>query len=158
MIETVKMAGSTYAQLPHKFEAGTPPIAQAVGLGAAVDYLTGLGMPAVAAHEQRITAYALERMQEVPGLRVVGPPTPVERGGAISFVLEGARGPVHSHDVGQVLDAQGVAVRVGNHCARPVCDRFGVPATTRASFYVYTGEADVDALVEGLGKVREWFG
>ena len=157
MIETVKMAGSTYAQLPHKFEAGTPPIAQAVGLGAAVDYLTGLGMPAVAAHEQRITAYALARMQEVAGLRVVGPATPVDRGGAVSFVLEGARGPIHSHDVGQVLDAQGVAVRVGNHCARPVCDRFGVPATTRASFYLYTSEADIDALVSGLAKVREWF-
>ncbi|RKS84188.1 cysteine desulfurase/selenocysteine lyase [Motilibacter peucedani] len=157
MIETVKMAGSTYAALPHKFEAGTPPIAQAVGLGAAVDYLSGLGMDAVAAHEQRITAYALERLAEVPGLRVVGPGTMLERGGAVSFVMEGAGGPIHSHDVGQVLDAQGVAVRVGNHCARPVCDRFGVPATSRASFYAYSTTADVDALVDGLGVVRKWF-
>ncbi|RZS82790.1 cysteine desulfurase [Motilibacter rhizosphaerae] len=157
MIETVKMAGSTYAQLPHKFEAGTPPIAQAVGLGAAVDYLTGLGMASVAAHEQRITAYALDRLSQVAGLSIIGPASPVERGGAVSFVLEGAHGPVHSHDIGQVLDAEGVAVRVGNHCARPVCDRFGVPSTARASFYVYTTEGDVDALVDGLAVVRRWF-
>ncbi|WP_331272130.1 cysteine desulfurase [Motilibacter aurantiacus] len=158
MISVVTMAGSTYAALPHKFEAGTPPIAQAVGLGAAVDYLTELGMAAVAAHEQALTAYALERLQEVEGLRVIGPWSPVDRGGAVSFVLDTARGPVHSHDVGQVLDAQGVAVRVGNHCARPVCDRFGVPATTRASFYVYSTTDEVDALVTGLAKVKEWFG
>nr|WP_269204430.1 cysteine desulfurase [Motilibacter deserti] len=158
MISVVTMAGSTYAALPHKFEAGTPPIAEAVGLGAAVDYLTGLGMERVAAHEQALTAYALERLSEVDGLRVIGPATPVDRGGAVSFVLDTARGPVHSHDVGQVLDAQGVAVRVGNHCARPVCDRFGVPATTRASFYVYSTTDEVDALVAGLAKVKEWFG
>lgn len=158
MIETVKMAGSTYAELPHRFEAGTPPIAQAVGLGAAIDYLSALGMEAVAAHEHHITAYALDRMSEVPGLRIVGPATAEARGGAVSFVLEGSRGAIHSHDVGQVLDSLGVAVRVGNHCARPVCDRYGVPATARASFYVYSTTADVDALVEGLGTVRAWFG
>jgi cysteine desulfurase/selenocysteine lyase len=154
MIETVRMAGSTYAQPPHKFEAGTPPIAQAVGLGAAVDYLTGLGMPAVAAHERAITAYALERLQEVEGLTVIGPATPEDRGGAISFTL----GDVHPHDVGQVLDELGVAVRVGHHCARPVCDRFGVAATTRASFYVYSMRAEVDALVDGLEQVKRFFG
>jgi cysteine desulfurase/selenocysteine lyase len=158
MIETVKMAGSTYAVLPHKYEAGTPPIAQAVGLGAAVDYLSGLGMDAVAAHEQAITAYALDRLQQVEGLRVIGPAEAVERGGAVSFVLDGAYGPVHSHDVGQVLDSLGIAVRVGHHCARPVCDRFAVPATTRASFYVYTSPAEVDALVDGLAQVKRYFG
>ena len=158
MISVVKMAGSTYAQVPHKYEAGTPPIAQAVGLGAAVDYLQALGMEAVAAHERAVTAYALERMREVPGLRVIGPADTTDRGGAVSFVLEGPRGPIHSHDVGQVLDSLGIAVRVGNHCARPVCDRFGVPATTRASFYVYSTMAEVDALVDGLGAVKRYFG
>ena len=134
MIEVVTMAASTYAELPHKFEAGTPPIAQAVGLGAAVDYLSALGMDAVHAHEQPITAYALERLQQVEGLRVIGPATPEARGAAISFAL----GDIHPHDVGQVLDELGIAVRVGHHCARPVCLRYGVPATTRASFYLYS--------------------
>jgi cysteine desulfurase/selenocysteine lyase len=158
MISVVKMAGSTYAELPHKYEAGTPPIAQAVGLGAAVDYLNALGMDAVAEHERAVTAYALERMQQVPGLRVVGPTDMVDRGGAVSFVVEGAYGAIHSHDVGQVLDSLGIAVRVGNHCARPVCDRFGVPATARASFYVYSTTAEVDALVDGLAHVTRYFG
>ena len=154
MIDTVTMEVSTYAQLPHKFEAGTPPIAEAVGLGAAVDYLTALGMPAVAAHEQTITSYALQRLADIEGLRIIGPSQPVDRGGAISFVLDG----IHPHDVGQVLDQQGVAVRVGHHCARPVCLRFGIPATTRASFYVYSSTADVDALVSGLEHVSSFFG
>jgi cysteine desulfurase/selenocysteine lyase len=152
------MAGSTYAEIPHKYEAGTPPIAQAIGLGAAVDYLSAIGRDAVAAHERTITAYALERLQEVPGLRVIGPRDATDRGGAVSFVLEGGYGPIHSHDVGQVLDGMGIAVRVGNHCARPVCDRFGVPATTRASFYVYTTPAEVDVLIDGLAEVRRIFG
>ena len=154
MIEAVSMTASTYAAVPHKFEAGTPPIAQAVGLGAAVDYLSALGMAAVAEHEHAITAYALERMQQVEGLRVVGPPTAESRGAAISFTL----GDLHPHDVGQVLDELGIAVRVGQHCARPVCLRYGVPATTRASFYVYSTPADVDALVAGLEHVRRFFG
>ena len=158
MIELVKMAGSTYAEIPHKYEAGTPPIAQAIGLGAAVDYLSAIGMDSIAAHERAITTYALERLQELPGLRVIGPRDAEERGGAVSFVLEGAYGPIHSHDVGQVLDELGIAVRVGHHCARPVCDRFGVPATTRASFYLYTTPAEVDTLVDGLGEVRRIFG
>jgi cysteine desulfurase / selenocysteine lyase len=154
MIETVTMASSTFAGLPHKYEAGTPPIAQAVGLGAAVDYLTGLGMDAVHAHERHITAYALDRLQQVDGLRIIGPPTPEARGAAISFAL----GDLHPHDVGQVLDERGIAVRVGHHCARPVCLRYAVPATTRASFYLYSTTAEVDALVEGLEHVKRFFG
>ena len=153
MIETVRMEGSTYAPPPHKFEAGTPPIAQAIGLGAAVDYLSGLGMAEVAGHEQEITRYALERLRAVPQLTIIGPDVPVDRGGAISFSL----GDLHPHDVGQVLDEFGVAVRVGHHCARPACTRFGVPATTRASFYVYTSRDEVDALAEGLERVRTFF-
>ena len=154
MIEMVTMAGSTYADLPHKFEAGTPPIAQAVGLGAAVDYLSALGMEAVHAHEQHVTAYALQRLQEVEGLRIIGPATTELRGGAVSFAL----GDLHPHDVGQVLDEQGIAVRVGHHCARPVCLRYAVPATTRASFYLYSTTAEVDALVAGLEHVKRFFG
>jgi cysteine desulfurase/selenocysteine lyase len=154
MIEVVRMEGSTYAPPPHRFEAGTPPIVQAVGLGAAIDYLSAIGMDAVAAHEQAITAYALERMQTVPGLRVVGPATPVDRGGAISFVL----GDLHPHDIGQVLDSHGIAVRGGHHCARPAHARFGLVATTRASFYLYTTPAEIDALVEGLQAVTDYFG
>ena len=154
MIDAVTMASSTYAELPHKFEAGTPPIAQAVGLGAAVDYLSALGMDAVHAHEQQITAYALEQLQQVEGLRVIGPATPDARGAAISFAL----GDLHPHDVGQVLDELGIAVRVGHHCARPVCLRYAVPATTRASFYLYSTTAEVDALVNGLEHVKNFFG
>ncbi len=153
MIETVDMAGSTYAPPPHRFEAGTPPIAQAVGLGAAVDYLSAIGMGAVAAHEKAITGYALERIADLDGVRVIGPSTAVDRGGAVSLVVEG----VHPHDVSQVLDSLGIAVRAGHHCARPVCQRFGVPATTRASFYLYTTTAEVDALVSGLERVRRYF-
>jgi cysteine desulfurase/selenocysteine lyase len=154
MIETVKMTGSTYGPLPYKFEAGTMPIAQAVGLGAAVDYLTGIGMTAIAEHERMITGYALARLAEVDGLRVVGPGTVTDRGGAVSFTVAG----IHPHDVAQVLDEQGVAVRAGHHCARPVCDRFGIPATTRASFYLYTTRDEVDALIRGLDEVKRLFG
>ncbi|MEK2491767.1 cysteine desulfurase [Kitasatospora purpeofusca] len=154
MIETVTMGSSTYAPAPHKFEAGTPPIAQAVGLGAAVDYLTGIGMERIAAHEHAITEYAIERLLEVPDLRIIGPRTAVDRGAAISFTL----GDIHPHDVGQVLDEQGIAVRVGHHCARPVCLRYGIPATTRASFYLYSTPGEVDALVDGLHHVRNFFG
>ncbi|MFC5907260.1 cysteine desulfurase [Streptacidiphilus monticola] len=154
MIETVTMQSSTYAPAPHKFEAGTPPIAQAVGLGAAIDYLSAVGMDNIAAHEHAITAYALEQLQQVPDLRIIGPTTAEDRGAAISFTL----GDIHPHDVGQVLDEQGIAVRVGHHCARPVCLRYGIPATTRASFYLYSTEAEVDALVAGLHHVRAFFG
>ncbi|MEY9845000.1 cysteine desulfurase [Streptacidiphilus sp. MAP5-3] len=154
MIETVSMQSSTYAPAPHKFEAGTPPIAQAVGLGAAIEYLNGIGMDAIAAHEHTITEYAVNRLQEVPDLRIIGPATAEGRSGAISFTL----GDIHPHDVGQVLDEQGIAVRVGHHCARPVCLRYGIPATTRASFYLYSTEAEVDALIDGLHHVRAFFG
>jgi cysteine desulfurase/selenocysteine lyase len=135
MIETVRMEGSTYAAPPHKYEAGTPPIAEAVGLGAAVDYLSAVGMDAVAAHEQEITAYALARLCDVPGVRILGPTEAVDRGGAISFELA----DLHPHDVGQVLDS------------------FGVVASSRASFYLYTTTAEVDALAEGLDYAKHFF-
>ena len=153
MIETVTMAGSTFAGPPARFEAGTPPIAEAVGLGAAVDYLTSVGMEAVAWHEKELTTYALEALPTVPGLRIFGPLVPVGRGGTISFDLDG----IHPHDVGQVLDAEGVQVRVGHHCARPTCARFGVAAMTRMSLYLYNTTEEIDALVRALGKVRGVF-
>ena len=153
MIETVTMERSTYAAPPSRFEAGTPPIAQAVGLGAAVDYLSALGMHNVAEHEREITAYALSSLQEVGGLTVVGPKEAVERGGAISFTLDG----VHPHDVSQLLDSQGVAVRAGHHCAKPAHLRFGVQSTTRASFYLYTMPEEIDALVEALDYTKKFF-
>ncbi|MBG6064253.1 cysteine desulfurase [Micromonospora ureilytica] len=153
MIETVTMARSTFAAPPARFEAGTPPIAEAVALGAAVDYLTGIGMPAIQWHEKELTAYALDALGSVPDLRIFGPTVPVGRGGTISFAL----GDVHPHDVGQVLDSLGVQVRVGHHCAKPVCSRFGVPAMTRASFYLYTTTEEIDALVAGLEQVRKVF-
>ncbi|NUT46252.1 MAG: cysteine desulfurase [Saccharothrix sp.] len=154
MIETVTMSASTYAPSPHKFEAGTPPVAQAVGLGAAIDYLTAIGMENVAAHEHALTAYAVEALASVPELEIIGPANAESRGAAISFKF----GDLHPHDVGQVLDEQGIAVRVGHHCARPVCLRYGVPATTRASFYLYSTPGEVDALVAGLEHVRRFFG
>jgi cysteine desulfurase/selenocysteine lyase len=153
MIDEVTMAGSTWAVPPHKYEAGTPPIAEAVGIGAAVDYLTDLGMDNVRDHEHRLTEYALDALSQVDGLRIIGPPTAVDRGGAISFALEG----IHPHDVGQLLDERGVAVRVGHHCARPACLRYGVPATTRASVHVYSTTDDLDRLVEGLEHVKRYF-
>ncbi|MFF0247469.1 cysteine desulfurase [Streptosporangium sandarakinum] len=154
MIEAVWMDRSTYAPAPHKFEAGTPPIVEAVGLGAAVDYLSEIGLDAVARHERELTAYALEALADVAGLKVVGPRDLDMRGGTVSFTLEG----IHPHDVGQILDDDfGVAVRVGHHCARPLHLRFGIPATTRASFYLYTVPAEIDALVRGLHHVRKVF-
>ena len=154
MIETVAMERSTYAPPPARFEAGTPPIAQAVGLGAAVDYLSAVGMDAVAAHEQEITAYALKRLAEVPGIRVLGPTEAVDRGGAVSFVVDG----VHPHDVSQVLDSRGIAVRAGHHCAKPAHARFGAQSSVRASVYLYTLEEEIDALVDGLEHTRSYFG
>ncbi len=153
MIETVTMERSTFAAPPSRFEAGTPPIAQAVGLAAAADYLTGIGMAAVADHEHHITGYALDQLSGVDGLRVLGPTDPVDRGGAISFELAG----IHPHDVAQVLDSRGVAVRAGHHCAKPAHQRFGVQSTTRASFYLYTTEQEIDALVEALDRARRYF-
>jgi cysteine desulfurase / selenocysteine lyase len=154
MIETVRMERSTFAPPPAKFEAGTPPIVEAVGLGAAVDYLSAIGMEAIAWHEKELTTYALDALRTVPDLRIFGPPTPVGRGGTISFGLAG----IHPHDVGQILDAEGVQVRVGHHCAHPTCLRFGVPATTRMSLYLYNTTEEIDALVAALAKVRGVFG
>ena len=154
MIETVTMSATTYAAPPARFEAGTPPIAEAIGLGAAVDYLSGLGMDEIHRHEQEITAYALKTLADVPDVRIFGPSTPEGRGGTLSFAVGG----VHPHDVGQVLDALGVEVRVGHHCAKPTCARFGVPAMTRASFYLYTTTEEIDALARGLDHVRRVFG
>jgi cysteine desulfurase/selenocysteine lyase len=153
MIETVRMERSTYAGIPHKFEAGTPPIVEAVGLGAALDYLSHLGMDAVHAHERAITAYALKGLQTVRGLTVLGPIDATERGGAIAFELEG----VHPHDIAQVLDSRGVAVRAGHHCAKPAHARFGVQSSTRMSSYIYTKPAEIDALVDGLEYTRSYF-
>lgn len=153
MIATVAMERSTYADLPHKFEAGTPPIVEAVGLGAAVDYLGDLGMGAVLAHERAITAYALEGLATVPGLTVLGPTEAEQRGGAVSFELDG----VHPHDIAQVLDSRGVAVRAGHHCAKPAHARFGVQSSTRMSSYLYTTPAEIDALVEALNYARSYF-
>jgi len=153
MIETVDLTGTTYAAPPHRFEAGTPMIAEAVGLGAAVDYLSAIGMDAVAEHEHALVEYALPRLAAIDGVRIIGPGTPVERGATIAFTLKG----VHPHDVAQLLDEQGIAVRAGHHCARPVCVRYGVPATTRASFGIYTTFDEIDALVRGVENVKEVF-
>jgi cysteine desulfurase / selenocysteine lyase len=153
MIETVCMERSTYAPIPHKFEAGTPPIVEAVGLGAAVDYLSHVGLDAIHRHEQAITAYALEGLATVPGLRVLGPLDAADRGGAIAFEIDG----VHPHDVAQVLDSRGVAVRAGHHCAKPAHARFGVQSSTRMSSYLYTTPAEIDALVEALEYTRSYF-
>jgi cysteine desulfurase/selenocysteine lyase len=154
MIETVTMAKTTFAPPPARFEAGTPPIAEAIALGAAVDYLSALGMPAIHEHEMEITAYALKALADIPGVRIFGPSTPESRGGTVSFAVDG----VHPHDVGQILDDLGVEVRVGHHCARPVCARFGVAAMTRASFYLYTTTEEIDALARGVERVRKVFG
>ncbi|MFZ5869284.1 MAG: cysteine desulfurase [Actinomycetota bacterium] len=154
MVGVVEMTGSSYADPPHRFEAGTPPIAEAVGLGAAVRYLEALGMDAVAAHERHVTARMLEGLQTVPGLRVLGPTTTQDRGGAVAFTVQG----VHPHDVAQLLDSYGIAVRAGHHCARPLHVRYGVQASNRASSYLYTTPAEVDALVDGLHRLRSFFG
>jgi cysteine desulfurase/selenocysteine lyase len=154
MIEVVQLAESTFAPPPQRFEAGVPMTAQAVGLAAAVDYLTSVGMANVHAHEHALTEYALAALATVAGVRVIGPPDTTARGGAVSFVLDG----IHPHDVGQVLDDLGVAVRVGHHCAWPIVRRFGVPATTRATFYLYNGTDDIDALVAGVEHAKRFFG
>jgi cysteine desulfurase/selenocysteine lyase len=153
MIETVDLTGTTYAAPPHRFEAGTPMIAQAVGLGAAIDYVSALGMDDIAAHEHELVEYALPRLAAVDGVRIIGPSDSANRGATIAFTLAG----VHPHDVAQLLDEQGIAVRAGHHCARPVCVRYGVPATTRASFGIYTTLEEIDALVAGVQRVKEMF-
>ncbi|MCB0154888.1 MAG: SufS family cysteine desulfurase, partial [Anaerolineae bacterium] len=154
MIKTVTLEGSSWNELPWKFEAGTPAIAEAVGLGQAIDYLNKLGMADIRQHEVELTSYALEKLSQVEGLRIYGPQDPAVRGGAITFTL----GDIHPHDIAAVLDGEGIAVRAGHHCAMPLHDKLGLPATTRASFYVYNTPQDVDRLAEGLDKVRDLFG
>jgi cysteine desulfurase/selenocysteine lyase len=152
MIRKVTVERTTWNDVPHKFEAGTPPIAQAVGLGAAIDYLTEVGLEAVERHEAELTAYAWGRLSELPGLTLYGPP-PERRAGIVSFNLDG----IHPHDVAQVVDSEGVAVRAGHHCNQPLMTSLGVDATTRASFYLYTLPEEIDRLVEGLQRARKLF-
>lgn len=153
MIKTVHLQEFIPNTLPHKFEAGTPAIAEAVGFGAAVDYLTSVGMDAIAAHEHEITEYAIERLEEVPGLTLFGPAAQ-NKGGVAAFTFDG----IHPHDVAQILDRDGIAVRAGHHCAQPLHEKFGITATSRASFYLYNTKEEVDKLIEGLYKVKEIFG
>jgi cysteine desulfurase/selenocysteine lyase len=154
MIASVDFQETTWNELPYKFEAGTPPISEAVGLGAAVEYLSALGMENVRAHEQALTAYMLERLAEVPGLRVVGPPSAERRGGLASFTIEG----IHPHDIAELVDRAGVCIRAGHHCAQPLMRCLGVGATARASVGVYNERADIDALIDALQAGREVFG
>lgn len=154
MIRDVQLFESSWNEVPWKFEAGTPPIAEAVGLGAAVDYLDKLGMASVREHEVELTSYAMERMADLPQLTIFGPTDLAERGGAVSFTLA----DIHAHDLATILDQDGVAVRAGHHCAKPLMRLLGVPATTRASFYVYNTEEDVDRLVGALRRAAELFG
>ncbi|HUF38623.1 MAG TPA: cysteine desulfurase [Anaerolineales bacterium] len=153
MIKRVRLDGFTPNDIPHKFEAGTPAIAEAVGLGAAVDYLAGIGMDRIAAHEHAMTAYAIERLEEVPGVWIFGPDAE-KKGGVAAFTLEG----VHAHDVSEILDRHGVAVRAGHHCAMPLHEKFGIPATSRASFYLYNTYAEIDTLIEAVYDVKRIFG
>jgi cysteine desulfurase/selenocysteine lyase len=151
MIRSVSFEKTTYNDLPYKFEAGTPDIAGVVGLGAAIDYVNGLGLDHIAAYEAELFEYATRRISEIEGLRIIG--TAQHKAAVISFVLEG----VHPHDAGTVLDQEGIAVRTGHHCAQPLMDRFGIPATTRASLAFYNTRGEIDALIHGLAKVKEIF-
>jgi len=153
MIETVTMTSATWAPAPRKFEAGVPNMAQAVGLGAAIDYLTAIGMHNVFAHEVELTGYLLNGLLEIPELSIVGPTTTQSRGGSVSFTV----GQIHPHDLGQYLDSQGVAVRTGHHCAWPLTRKLGVPATTRASLYLYNDESDCDALFAAIRGAQGYF-
>ena len=154
MIEVVTMSASTYAAPPDRFEAGTPVISQAIGLAAACDYLSAVGLDRIAAHEAALTARLLDGLRRIDGVRVIGPDSTDMRGSAVSFAVAG----VHPHDVGQTLDDIGIAVRVGHHCAAPVCSRYGVPATTRASSYLYNTAAEIDALLDGIEHVKRFWG
>ena len=154
MIETVTMTSATWAPAPRKFEAGVPNMAQIVGLGAALNYLSQIGMEKIYLHEVKLGAYLIERLSSIDGLRIVGPRLMESRGGTVSFTF----GDIHPHDLGQYLDAQGIAVRTGHHCAWPLTRKLGVPATTRASLYFYNDESDVDALIEGIIGAKKYFG
>jgi cysteine desulfurase/selenocysteine lyase len=151
MISSVTFEKTTYNKVPHKFEAGTPDMAGAIGLKVALEYLDGLGMDNIASHESELLAYATDAISVIPGVRVIG--TASEKTGVLSFVMDG----VHPHDVGTVLDQEGIAIRTGHHCAQPVMERFGVEATARASFGIYNTKREIDALVRGIQKVKEVF-
>ena len=153
MIRKVTREGTTFADPPARFEAGTPAISQAIGMAASLRWLDGVGMENVAAHEREIAAYAVDAVAAVPGVRIFGPPASPDRLGPVSFELEG----VHGHDVAEILDRDGVAVRAGHHCAQPLMQRLGVAATTRASFGIYTTPGEIDRLVEGLHEARRIF-
>lgn len=154
MIADVTLHDATWAAIPHRFEAGTPPIIEAVGLHAAIDYLDSIGMDAIFSHDQELTEIALERLGDVPGVAVQGPKDMTRRGGVVSMTMEG----IHAHDLATILDEQNVSVRAGHHCAKPLMRCLGVTATARASFYVYNEESDIDALVSGLRRAGELFG
>jgi cysteine desulfurase/selenocysteine lyase len=158
MIKSVHLRESEWADIPHKFEAGTPNIAHGIGLGAAIDYLNGLGMENVLEHEQAMGAYALERLGTVPNLQIYGPPAG-ERGGVVTFnLMQDGEMLIHPHDLASILDREGIAIRAGHHCAQPLMDHYGVPATARASFYVYNNTEEVDLLVDALAKAQAIFG
>ena len=152
MINSVRLDKTTWGELPHKFEAGTAPMAEAVGFGAAIDYLQGIGFEAIEAHEHELAAYALGRLAEIPGITLYGPPAD-RRAGIVSFNIDG----IHPHDVAQILDMQGVAIRAGHHCCQPLMQKLGVAATNRASFYLYTVQEEIDQLVDGLHTVHKVF-
>jgi cysteine desulfurase/selenocysteine lyase len=152
MIKRVELRSFQVNSIPHKFEAGTPAITETIGFGAAIDYLSQVGMEAVKQHEQQVIAYALERLEEIPGVKIFGPPAEY-KGGVASFLLD----DLHAHDISQVLDMYGIAVRAGHHCAMPLHTKFGIPASVRASFYLYNSMSEVDQLVAGIYKVKEMF-
>jgi len=153
MIETVTMTEATWAKSPKRFEAGVPNMAQAVGFAAAIKYLEALGMDNVAKHEQELTSYALDKFKNLSGVNVIGPKNNIDRGSVISFTMDG----IHPHDVGQVLDQYGIAVRTGHHCAWPLMRKLGLVGTTRASFYIYNDESDVDSLISAIGEAKKYF-
>jgi cysteine desulfurase/selenocysteine lyase len=158
MIKSVHLRSSEWNEVPHKFEAGTPDIAQAIGFGAAVEYLSALGMENVLAHERSMAGYALDRLSTVPNLRIYGPPAS-ERGGVVTFnLMRDGELLIHPHDLASILDREGIAIRAGHHCTQPLMEHYGVPATARASFYVYNVESEVDALTEALMKAQSMFG
>jgi cysteine desulfurase/selenocysteine lyase len=152
MIKRVHLRSFAPAEIPHKFEAGTPAIAEAAGFAAAIDYLTGVGMEQIARHERDIIAYALDRLEEIPGVNVFGPAAE-HKGGVAAFTLDG----VHPHDISQILDTDGIAIRAGHHCAMPLHEKFNLPATARASFYLYNTFEEVDRLAESIYKVKKVF-
>jgi cysteine desulfurase/selenocysteine lyase len=154
MIRNVTLEGTTFNEVPYKFEAGTPPIAEAVGLAAAIDYLTGIGLDAIRQHEMDLLAEVIPALEAIPGVTVHGPKDPAQRGAAVSFAVEG----LHPHDIGTIMDREGVAVRAGHHCAKPLVRSLGSAATTRASFYLYNTSDDVRALCDALHATKKFFG